>query len=198
VGCPSACAVHRPNGTRARNAPSRIAPARGALGPLRFARALDCFAICAASRRETAAHFSAIARLRSGAVASRSGAFRIAAFRCGDGGPRGWHGRAGADARRSLRHRLPVRLGVRASFAHERHPAWSEYLPAPPAAPVRRCAHPAARARSGPVPRRASAGALVAHVHFCGARPAHLAWSKVSALRLNCTEDIRMGARGVY
>ena len=26
VRCQSACAVHRPNGTRARNAPSRIAP----------------------------------------------------------------------------------------------------------------------------------------------------------------------------
>ena len=46
---------------------------------------------------------SAIARLRSGAVASWSGAFRIAAFRCGGGGPRGWHRRAGASARRSLR-----------------------------------------------------------------------------------------------
>ena len=70
----------------------------------------------------------------------------------GGGGPRGWHGRAGASARRSLRHRLPVRRRVRASSAHERHPARSEYLPSPPAAPVRRCAHPAARARSGPVP----------------------------------------------
>ena len=129
---------------------------------------------CFPSRRERTAsrpHRSAIVRLRSGAVASRSGAFRIAAFRCGGGGPRGWHGRAGASARRSLRPRLPVRLGVRATYAHERHPAWSEYLPAPPAAPVRRCAHPAARARSGPVLRRASAGALVAHVRFCGARP---------------------------
>ena len=54
----------------------RFPPARGALGPLRFARALDCFAICAASRRETAAHFSAIVRLRSGAVASRSAPLR--------------------------------------------------------------------------------------------------------------------------
>ena len=71
-----------------------------------------------------------------------------------------------------------VRLGVRASSAHERHPAWSEYLPAPPAAPVRRYAHPAARARSGPVPRRASAGALVAHVSFCGARSAPLPCAK--------------------
>ena len=131
-------------------------------------------------------HRSAIARLRSGAVASRPGAFRIAAFRCGGGGPRGWHGRAGASARRSLSPRLPVRLGVRASSAHERHPAWSEYLPAPPAAPCRRCAHPAARARSGPVPRRASAGALVAHVRFCGARSAHLTVSKMSALSSNC------------
>ena len=133
-------------------------------------------------------HRSAIVRLRSGAVASRSGAFRVAAFRCGGGGPRGWHGRAGASARRSLRPRLPVRLGVRASSAHERHPAWSEYLPAPPAAPWRRCAHPAARARSGPVPRRASAGALVAHVRFCGARPAPLTLCKGIALARNCAQ----------
>ena len=88
---------------------------------------------------------SAIVRLRSGMVASRSGAFRIAAFRGGGGGPRGWYGRAGASVRRSLRPRLPVRRKMRASSAHERHPAWSEYLPSPPAAPVR-------RARSGPVP----------------------------------------------
>ena len=58
-----------------------------------------------------------------------------------------------------------------------------------PAAPVRRCAHPAARARSGPVPRRASASALVAHVRFCGARSARLTVSKVSALPLNCAEN---------
>ena len=134
-------------------------------------------------------HRSAIARLRSGAVASRPGAFRIAAFRCGGGGPRGWHGRAGASARRSLCHRLPVRLGVRASSAHERHPARSEYLPAPSAAPVRRCAHPAARARSGPVPRLASAGALLAHVRFCGARSAHLTNGQGECVARNCTEN---------
>ncbi len=69
---------------------------------------------------------------------------------------------------------------MRASSAHERHPARSG-LPSPPAAPVRRCAHPAARARSGPVPRRAFAGALLAHVRFCGARSAHLMGSKGSA-----------------
>ena len=82
VWCQSACAVHRPNGTRARNAPFRIAPAplrnrqiafgsgrfpvrrishrcvpRGPLRALRFARALDCFAICAGSLRN-AARFS--------------------------------------------------------------------------------------------------------------------------------------------
>ena len=132
---------------------------------------------------------SAIVRLRSGAVASRFGSFRVAAFRCGGGGPRGWHGRAGASVRRSLSPRLPVRLGVRASSAHERHSAWSEYLPAPSAAPVRRCEHPAARARSGPVPRRTSAGALVAHGRFCGARSAHLAVSKVSASSHNCAKN---------
>ena len=50
-------------------------------------------------------HRSAIIRLRSGAVASRSGAFRIAAFRCGGGGPRGWHGRAAVFGAPPLRHR---------------------------------------------------------------------------------------------
>ena len=39
-----------------------------------------------------------------------------------------------------------------------------------------------------PRSRRASAGALVAHVRFCGARPAHLNLSKVSALALDCAE----------
>ena len=48
---------------------------------------------------------SAIARLRSGMGASRSGAFRIAAFRCGGGGPRGWHGRAAVFGAPPLRHR---------------------------------------------------------------------------------------------
>ena len=48
---------------------------------------------------------SAIVRLRSGAVASRSGAFRIAAFRCGGGGPRGWHGRAAVFGAPPLCHR---------------------------------------------------------------------------------------------
>ena len=77
VRCQSACAAHRPNGTCARNAPFRIAPAplrnreiafgggrfpvrrishrcvpRGPLRSLRFARALDCFAICAAPLRK--------------------------------------------------------------------------------------------------------------------------------------------------
>ena len=77
AGCQSACAAHRRNGTRARNVPSRIAPAplrnrqiafgcgrfpvrcishrcvpRGPLRALRFARALDCFAICAAPLRK--------------------------------------------------------------------------------------------------------------------------------------------------
>ena len=131
---------------------------------------------------------SAIVRLRSGAVASRPGAFRIAAFRYGGGGPRGWHGRAGASARRSLRHRLPVRRRVRASSAHERHPARSEYLPSPvcrPCAAMRASRRPCAlRPRS----RRASAGALSAHVCFCGARSARLTVSKVSASSLDCAD----------
>ena len=39
-----------------------------------------------------------------------------------------------------------------------------------------------------PRSRRASAGALVAHVRFCGARSAHLTLSKVRALALDCAE----------
>ena len=131
---------------------------------------------------------SAIVRLRSGMVASRSGAFRIAAFRCGGGGPRGWHGRAGATARRSLRPRLPVRRRVRASSAHGRHPARSEYLPSPvcrPCAAMRASRRPCAlRPRS----RRSSAGALVAHIRFCGARSAPLRLSKERAMSRNCAE----------
>ena len=38
-------------------------------------------------------------------VRPRSGAFRIAAFRCGGGGPRGWHGRAAVFGAPPLRHR---------------------------------------------------------------------------------------------
>ena len=91
---------------------------------------------------------------------------------------RGCHGRAGASVRRSLRPRLPVRRKVCASSAHGRHAAWSGYLPAPPAAPWRRCAHPAARARSGPVPA-ACPLARCRHVsRFCGARSAHLMLSE--------------------
>ena len=40
-----------------------------------------------------------------------------------------------------------------------------------------------------PRSRRASAGALSAHVRFCGARSAHLIVSKVSALTLDCAEN---------
>ena len=120
---------------------------------------------------------SAIVRLRSGAVASRSGAFRLAAFRCGGGGPRGWHGRAGASAWRSLRADAcaPFGFGFAESSLRKLRvlrripacPCGVRCAPHPPmsgirlgrntsrrraAAPVRRCAHPAARARSGPVP----------------------------------------------
>ena len=73
---------------------------------------------------------------------------------------------------------------MRASSAHERHPARSEYLPSPacrPCAAMRASRRPSAlRPRS----RRASAGALVAHVRFCGARSAPLTVSKVSVIPL--------------
>ena len=65
AGCQSACAAHRPNGTRARNVPSRIAPA-----PLRNHQiAFGCgrFPVRRISHR-------CVPR--------------------GGGGPRGWHGRA--------------------------------------------------------------------------------------------------------
>ena len=84
-------------------------------------RAVPCMIVCGACQRarptaptvlaremrRPALHppRSAIARLRSGAVASRSGAFRIAAFRGGGGGPRGWHGRAAVFGAPPLRHR---------------------------------------------------------------------------------------------
>ena len=55
------CARLRPNRSlRAERAVS-LASARGSLRPLRFARALDCCAICAASLRFAPAHFRATA-----------------------------------------------------------------------------------------------------------------------------------------
>ena len=76
AGCQSACAVHRPNGTRARNVPSRIAPA-----PLRNRQiAFGCgrFPVRRISHR-------CVPR--------------------GGGGPRGWHGRAAVFGAPPLRHR---------------------------------------------------------------------------------------------
>ena len=74
--CQSACAAHRPNGTRARNVPSRIAPA-----PLRNHQiAFGCgrFPVRRISHR-------CVPR--------------------GGGGPRGWHGRAAVFGAPPLRHR---------------------------------------------------------------------------------------------
>ena len=58
---------------------------------------------------------STIMRLRSGAVASRVGAFRIAAFRFGAGEPRGWHGRACVRRLGSLRPRATAWIPPAAS-----------------------------------------------------------------------------------
>ena len=148
VWCLSACSVHRPNGTRARNAPSRIAPI-----PLRnrqIAFGYGRFPVRRISHRcvpqwgRWAARL-ARARGRYRAAVTTRGCLRTLRVRL----RRIFPPKASLSSAHS---RLPVRLGMRASSAHERHPARSEYLPSPPAAPVRRCAHPAARARSGPVP----------------------------------------------
>ena len=66
---------------------------------------------------------SAIVRLRSGAVASRSGAFRIAAFRGGGGGPRGWHWRAGG-LRRASTPPPQIRLLLRCAIHPRMRLAW--------------------------------------------------------------------------
>ena len=70
----------------------------------------------------------------------------------------------------------------------------------PPGAACRPCAAMRASRRPcalRPRSRLASAGALVAHVRFCGARSAHLAMGKGSVMSRNCAEDSRMRARGV-
>ena len=186
---------------------------------------------------------SAIVRLRSGAVASRSGAFRLAAFRaapCGHfaslvrsiasqsarlpsesfaffGASRGrWAARL-ARARggfrrastprgclRTLRVRLrrifpPLRFGA---FPRIRlHPRGAIHPPLRRAWLGRdaslRQSHPSRRRLAprgvgfalAPWQARLAPCALSAHVRFCGARSAHLTVSKVSALRLDCTES---------
>ena len=155
AGCQSACAVHRPNGTRARNVPSRIAPAplrnhqiafgcgrfpvrrishrcvpRGPLRALRFACALDCFAICAAPLRKLR-----FLRRIAGAVGRAVGT-GARALPCG-----GHSAPACPCVVRYAPH--PPMGGIRLGRNTSRRRS---------AAPVRRCAHPAARARSGPVP----------------------------------------------
>ena len=129
---------------------------------------------------------SAIVRLRSGAVASRSGAFRIAAFRCGGGGPRGWHGRASLRCAVSLRHRATA-----FHPAHGIHPrmrlAWlgrdASRRPATPPRGVCRAraadcapaplaaAPPLARCRHMPFSARRKRSACTAYMsHFCALR----------------------------
>jgi hypothetical protein len=90
VRCQSACAVHRADAC----APFGFGFAESSLRKLRFLRRIPTVLAREMRRPALRPPRSAIVRLRSGAVASRSGAFRIAAFRDGGGGPRGWHGRA--------------------------------------------------------------------------------------------------------
>ena len=129
---------------------------------------------------------SAIARLRSGMVASRSGAFRIAAFRCGGGGPRGWHGRAAVFGAPPLRHRESAFIREGQDAAATARLAWSRCLPAPIASVLAASCPSRRRIRSGPVAGTPLPCALSAHVRFCGARSARLNLSKVSAPTLDC------------
>ena len=133
---------------------------------------------------------SAIVRLRSGAVASRSGAFRIAAFRCGGGGPRGWHGRAAVFGAPPLRHRESAFIREGQDAAATVRLAWSRCLPAPIASVPAASCPSRRRIRSGPVAGTPHPCALSAHVRFCGARSAPLRVSKVRALPLDRAEDL--------
>ena len=160
VRCQSACAVHRPNGTRARNAPSRIAPAP----------------------------------LRNRQIAFGSGRFpvRCISHRCVPLRGR-WAARLARARFAAVRRLAPPprnRLSSRA-----RHPsanaacmARSRCLPSPCNAASRCLPRTGGGLRSGPARRRPSPCALSAHVRFCGARPAHLTVSKVSAYLRNLAQ----------
>ena len=161
AGCQSACAVHRPNGTRARNVPSRIAPA-----PLRNRQiAFGCgrFPVrrishrCVPLRGRWAAR---LARARGGFRRASTPPLRIRLHPRGAIHPplrRAWLGR---DA--SLRQSHPSR---------------------------RRLAPRGVGFALAPWQARLAPCALSALVRFCGARSAPLTVSKVSALARNCAES---------
>ena len=168
VRCQSACAVHRPNGTCARNAPSRIAPA-----PLRNRQiAFGCgrFPVRGISHRCVPLRGRWAARL-----ARARGGFRRAST------PRG--------CLRTLRVRLrrifpPLRFGAFPRIRlHPRgaiHPplrrAWlgrdASLRQSHPSR--RRLAHRGVGFALAPWQARLAPCALSAHVRFCGARSAPL------------------------
>ena len=162
AGCQSACAVHRPNGTRARNVPSRIAPA-----PLRNHQiAFGCgrFPVrrishrCVPLRGRWAAR---LARARGGFRRASTPPPRIRLHPRGAIHPplrRAWLGREA-----SLRQSHPSR---------------------------RRLAPRGAGFALAPWQARLAPCALSALVRFCGARSAPLTVSKVSALVRNCAEQV--------
>jgi len=161
VGCLSACAVHRPNGTRARNVPSRIAPA-----PLRNRQiAFGCgrFPVRSISHRCVPLRGRWAARL-----ARARGGFR----RASTPPPR-------------------IRLHPRWAIHPPLRRAWlGRDASLRQSHPSRRClAHRGVGFALAPWQARLAPCALLAHVRFCGARSAHLTRSKVSTLHLNCAES---------
>ena len=141
-------------------------------------------------------HRSAIVRLRLGAVASRSGAFRIAAFRCGGGGPRGWHGRAAVFGAPPLRHRESAFL--REGQSIRRYGALGLVAMPPCANRIRPSGVLPIAASDSLWPRGRHASPLARYWHmsvFCGARSAHLTVSNESELSRNCTEISLIASR---
>ena len=95
----------------------------------------------------------------------------------------------GAAARRlapPMRNRLSSR--ARHPSANAACMARSRCLPSPCNAASRCLPRTGGGLRSGPARRRPSPCALSAHVRFCGARPAHLTVSKVSAYLRNLAQ----------
>ena len=166
VRCLSACAVHRPNGTRARNAPSRIAPI-----PLR-------------NRQIAFGHGRFPVRCISHRCVPRRGRWAARLARA-----RGGYRRASTPPPRIRPHprgsiHPPLRsawLGRDASL-RQSHPS------------RRRLAPHGVGFALAPWQARLAPCALSAHVRFCGARSAHLTVSKVSALLViarNCGDPTK-------
>ena len=158
--CQSARAVHRPNGTRARNVPSRIAPA-----PLRNHQiAFGC------------------GRFPVRCISHRCVPLKGAVGRAVGTGARRFSARL-----HSATANPPSSARVNPSAATARL-AWSRCLPAPIASVPAASCPSRRRIRSGPVAGTPLPCALSAHVRFCGARSARLTMSKVCAPHLDCAE----------